>query len=217
MTLNVDVKQTGSDMIHGPPCDVTPRRCFMRSRVRKCSLELINRTNADGPTCVDAHARFVWSQQWGGEAGPQCCSRFMLSNLLPTQHSPQPGESSHLPHTVHPHTLLCVVSACTPIPCHPPHQHPPHSIFTIHTHTLAHEASWTTPSLSISLSVSLYPFTPPATSSPISSRSVQMFRLTTATTLNKHRTALSCSTNYLSLPLDTLAHPNRGLTRTLGH
>jgi len=81
---------------------------------------------------------FVWSIKWGGEAGPQCCYRFMLSNLLPTQHSPQPGESSHLPHTPPTHTYiqtqLCVVSACTPIPCPPPpHTHT--SAPVLHEHT----------------------------------------------------------------------------------
>ncbi len=143
---------------------------------------------------------FVWSLKWGGESGPQCCCRFMLSNLLPTQHSPQPGESSHLPHTppthTYIHTQLCVVSACTPItpPTHT-HQHP----FSMNTHTRPVELP--------PLYLFLYPSVPSATSSPISCLSVQMFRLTTATTLNKHHTALSCSTNCLNLPQDTLAHP----------
>ncbi len=138
---------------------------------------------------------FVWSIKWGGEAGPQCCYRFMLSNLLPTQHSSQPGESSHLPHTppthTYIHTQLCVVSACTRPP--PPHQHP----FSMNTHG----------QLNYPLFICFYPSAPSATSSPISCLSVQMFRLTTATTLNKHHTALSCSTNCPNLPQDTLAHP----------
>ncbi|CAM4682109.1 unnamed protein product [Leuciscus chuanchicus] len=70
-------------------------------------------------------------------------NEFMISNLLPTQHSPQPGESSHLPHTppthththTHTHSLSCVSCQLAPPYPAPPHQHP---FSTVHTHTHTH-------------------------------------------------------------------------------